>query len=298
MPTITIVIPNLNSPIIDQTLSALRAQAYDMTQVEILVVGLDEPGLVHTDSLVRFISTGRPAVPAVARNIGIRAAQGELICFTDADCIPGPNWLERLTSVVSDNEHINVAGGGVVFPTEHYWSLGDNVSWFHEFVVSAPSGTRDLLPSLNLCVHRNVIEQVGLFNEAYPRAAGEDSEWTTRMRRVGHRLHFVPQAIVYHQPRRSTLSDLLAHGYVYGRYSVKIQPQLADFLETPLVLRHWWTLLLLAPLLAVGATARIYSRNRALLAHLHAAPAVFFSKMAWCWGAVHSLLRRQYVVKA
>jgi GT2 family glycosyltransferase len=290
---ISVIIPNLNSPIIDRTLTALRAQQFDLSRVEVLVVGLDEPGLVQEDELVRLIDTGVPTEPARARNMGMRAARGQLLCFTDADCVPAPDWLQQLTAPLARDENA-VAGGSVTFPDDDYWTLCDNLSWFYNYLPGTPPREQQLLPSLNLCVSRRLVDEVGMFDERYPRAAGEDAEWSTRMRQAGYHLCFVPQATVLHLPRRATLRDLLQHGYLYGRYSVKIHPQFIQFLRTPAILRHRWSVLLLSPLLALAATAGIYRSQPQTRRYWRAAPGILLSKLAWCAGLARTLHEGQY----
>lgn len=290
MPRISIVIPNLNSPMIDQTLTSFRQQVFDLSQVEVLVVGLDGPGLVQEDALVRLISTGTPASPSVARNIGIRQAAGDLICFTDADCIAEPDWLAQFAAAFTDDA-INVVGGGVTFVSDNYWTLCDNLSWFHEYLTTTSPGTRGLLPTLNLCVRRKVIEAVGGLNEDYPKAAGEDAEWTTRIRQAGFELRFMPQSVIHHHPSRVSLADIWRHAYTYGRYSVKVNAAFADFLDAPFVFRSPWALALALPVLALGGTARIFARNLAVWPYMHTAPGILLSKIAWLMGAWQTLRR-------
>lgn len=288
---ISVIIPNLNSTMIDQTLDALRQQRFDLSQVEVLVVGLDQPGLVVEDNLVRFISTGKPASPARARNIGLAAAQGQLLCFTDADCLPTPDWLAQLADACTQ-PGVAIVGGGVIFTANNYWSQCDNVSWFHEYTIEARAGERPLLPSLNLCIKRSVYEQVGGFDERYPRPAGEDAEWTTRIRQAGYTLHFHPEIIVHHKPSRSSFESFIRHSYTYGLYSIKVTPAYADFLQTPFVLRRWWTLLMAMPLLALAITAKIYQQNRWVRQNYpHCAWGIYLSKIVWCLGAARSLYK-------
>ncbi|HIP72902.1 MAG TPA: glycosyltransferase [Anaerolineae bacterium] len=285
---ISIIIPSLNSHQVAQTLDALHGQQFDLAQVEVLVVGLDKKGLVKTDDLVKFLDTKTPVSPAVARNIGIRAATGDVLCFTDADCIPKRDWLEKITKPLQ-NADIFVIGGGVAFVSDNYWTLCDNLGWFYPFLATSPAGIRSLLPSLNLCVRRNVIETVGLFDESYPKPAGEDSEWTTRMRLAGFTLYFEPTAVVTHSPNRSDIRALWQHGYNYGRYSIKIRPDYINFLKTPIYLRKWWLVLLLAPLMAFQTSSQIVTKNISLRYYSYTWPGIFLSKMAWCWGAAYSL---------
>lgn len=285
---ISVIIPSLHSTYIDQTLGALHKQNFDLNQVEVLVVGLDKYGLIKQDKLVRFISTEVPVSPATARNIGIQYAKGDILCFTDADCLPDRNWLRELTRLFSHKIH--VVGGGVVFDTnKSYWNLCDNFSWFYDLLVSSPVGERHQLASLNLAVHRHVIETVGLLNETYPNAAAEDSEWTVRMRMEGYKLYFNPAAVVGHYPFRTSLTKLWWHSFTYGRYSVKVNPRFMDFLSTPVILRHWLWWALAFPLASVLITVKILWKNRTLPRIWLAAPGIFISKIAWSLGALSTL---------
>lgn len=291
---ISVIVPTLNSPLIDRTVAALRSQSVDPARVEILVVGLDEPGLVQTDERVRLIGDGGRASAATNRNRGMQAAQGEIFCFTDADCVPASDWLERITAPFAD-EQVYVVGGGVLFARSNYWSLCDNLSWFYQFLSSSPAGQRSHLPTLNLSIRREVYEAVGGMSALYPLAAGEDTEWTERMAQAGYTLHFVPDAVVTHMDRRTSLGALWQHGYRYGQYSPKIGYPTG---QTPthtsiwrLLPRRWWLMLLLSPLLASLATIRALGSHKVW----HAAPGIWVSKLAWCMGSAHTLRRRKIV---
>lgn len=295
-PLISVIVPTLNSSLIDRTIEALRAQTVDPDRFEILVVGLDELGLVQSDERVRLIDEGGRASAASNRNRGMVAAKGNVFCFTDSDCVPEPDWLERITAPYLD-EQVFVVGGGVRFEQGNYWSLCDNLSWFYQFLSSSPAGQRNHMPTLNLSIRREVYEAVGGMSALYPLAAGEDTEWTERMAQAGYTLHFVPEAVVIHLDRRTSLGTLWRHGYGYGQYSPKIGypgDQTANMNSTQtfverLLPQHWWLMLLLSPLLASLATLRVLRSHSVWPATL----GIWLSKLAWCLGAVHTLWRRE-----
>jgi glycosyltransferase involved in cell wall biosynthesis len=282
---VSIIIPNLHSPIIDRTLESIREQTYGLTDVEVIVVGMDKYEIVQKNELVYYYRTERPVSPAVARNLGIKVAQGEIICFIDADCVAAPDWLDVLIARYSDPS-VHVVGGGIDFPRDNYWTVCDNFSWFHEVLAIAPAGMRPYLPTLNLSLHREVVEQVGGMDESFPWPAGEDTEWTTRIRLAGYALHFEPNAVIYHHHPRNTLKQILKHAYYFGYNSVKVDPRYADALRTPPFMRHSLSVLLLAPLLAAGATGRVLVNLRH---YLHTLPAIYLTKLSWCIGAARRL---------
>ncbi len=285
---LSVVIPNLHSPVLDQTLAALAGQTWPREQTEVVVVGLDRYGYLAAYPWVRDLNTGTPTPPARARNLGVRATSGDIVVFLDADGIPAPDWLARLAGRFADPS-VNVVGGGVVFAWDApYWSVCDNVSNFHPFVTSAPAGERPNLPTLNLAIRRAVLDHVGLFNETYPKAAGEDTELMLRLRAAGYRLDFEPRAVVEHRQARVAFGQVWRKAHDIGYYSPRLDPRYRAYLDFPPPLRHPLALRLASPVLAAVMTARIY-RDRPALRRRAVWPGVFLAKLAWCWGAAQRL---------
>lgn len=282
---LSIVIPNLHSPIIDKTLQSIHGQAFDLSQVEVIVVGRDRYGLVREDALVRFLDTGHPVAPAVARNLGLTQATGEVVVFTDADCVAAEDWLPNLMSAYRTEPDRTVVGGAVGFDADNYWTLSDNISTFYRFLPFRRPGKRPHLPSLNFSARREVLEAVGGFDERYPQPTGEDTDLSFRLRRAGHALHFEPRAVVYHHPPRHSLGALLRHARDFGRYTPRMRSEYGDLIDWPAFLRQPAVVLALSPLLAAGVTARIFATNPELRRYWYTAPAIFLAKLAWCMGA-------------
>lgn len=286
---VSIVIPNLHSPIIDRTLQSIHRQTYDGEQVEVIVVGRDRYGLVREDTRVQFLDTGRPVSPAVARNLGLAHATGEIVVFLDADCVAAEDWLANLVSAYREGPYRTVVGGAVAFEADNYWTLCDNISSFYPFLPSQRPDQRGHLPSLNFSARREVLETVDGFDERYPRPAGEDTELSFRLRQAGHRLYFEPRAVVHHHPARSSFGALLRHARDFGRYTPRIRPEYADAIGWPAILRRPAAILALSPLLAAGVTARIFVTSPELRRYWYTAPAIFLAKLAWCVGAAQQL---------
>ena len=289
---VSVIIPNLNSAMIDRTLAALRAQEFDLSQVEVLVVGRDEPGLVGQDRLVRLIDMGRPRSAAANRNAGIAAARGEVFCFTDSDCIPAPDWLAKLTAPLLRGE-AQVVGGGVAFPAGDYWQLVYNLSMFHEFMPHLPPSTRPFLPTLNLAIHSNVVQAVGGMDEQLVR--GQDVDWTIRMALAGHVLNFEPEAIISHHPERYDFATVWRYWQRTGYYNIQNRLRYGAYLHTPGLMRSPVALRLLAPFIAAYATVRLFAGSARLMCYLRTMPAIYLTKFAWCLGAAQALCERRPV---
>lgn len=284
-PLVSVVIPNLNSPLVGATVAALRRQTLPAALLEIIVVGRDDAGLVGEDARVRKVEmAGRPSA-AANRNRGMAVARGDIICFTDADCLPAPDWLATLLADFADPA-VQMVGGGVWFAPGNYWSTCDHLSWFAQFLTSAPAGPRGHLPSLNLALRKSVYVETGGFDESFPIAAGEDTEWTARIAAGGTRLHFNPKARVTHAAQRHSLRAIWRHAYHYGRYSPKVNVGVRGGRDGfyRLLPQQRWALLILAPLLATLATLRTL-RWQPRPAAVLALPGIWLTKLAWCLGA-------------
>lgn len=284
-PNVSVIIPNRDSALINRTIQSVLSQSLSHRIGEVLVVGTDQHNILVERGPVRFVCTGDPVTAPVARNIGIRLATGSFLVFIDADCVAQPGWLEHL--LIAQSEGHRIVGGGVSLESNTYWQLCYNLSMFHEFLTTSPAGERQNLGTLNLCVAREVVDQVGLFDENLAR--GQDTEWTLRMRRYGHRLYFTPKAVVDHLPAITSLGAILRTWYTSGFFNARIRREYRDLMPLPPFYRFPPLLAISSPLIGLTVTAHIFARNLRLLRYFHTLPVIFLTKIAWCWGAARAL---------
>lgn len=279
---ISLVIPTLNDATLPRTLDSVIAQS--RAADEIIVVGKDEAGVCDRFPQVRFIDTGHPVCAAAARNRGIAAASGSILAFTDSDCIPATDWLAQHENAHSRGE--KVVGGGVFLAGSSYWAQSDNVSMFHEFVSFREPAYRPYLPTLNISVHRSVIEKTGGMDESLPTA--EDMDWSIRIRLAGFKLYFEPGAEVKHAPTRNAWSDISRHWHRTGHNAIRVRHRYPEEFRTPRFAARASALRAMSPLLALYATARVYS-SKALWRFLHYLPVVYATKVIYCFGAAKAI---------
>ena len=281
---ISIVIPSLNGTTLPRALDAIADQTRQPD--EVIVVGRDEAGVLKQYPHVHFIDTGTPLCAAGARNWGIKAAQGDVIAFTDADCIPAEDWLAQHEKCQIVGEKI--VGGSVALAGSNYWAQADNVSMFHDFVETNRPGYRRHLPTLNLSVSRNVFEKVGDMDESISGATAEDSDWSVRMRQAGYQLYFEPRAIVQHAPTRTRWGDLITHWRNRGRNSIIVRLRYSEDFKTPKFAKSAFWLLFLSPFIAAAVTACIYVKP-IFWRHWRYLPIVYVSKIVYCVGAADTV---------
>jgi glycosyltransferase involved in cell wall biosynthesis len=214
---VSVVVPTRNRPEkLRRCLAALREQDAELVVVD---DGSSEVELVAQivqkadGELVRLEGRG----PAAARNAGVSATAGEVVCFTDDDCEPEPGWVEALAAPVVDGEVECAAGRTVVAEgagaADRAWQA---IADYLQRVAAEPgSSSPGFAATCNLACSRQLLADLP-FDESFPAAAGEDRDWAARAaaRRASPR--FVPDALVVHRPDLDTRS-FLRQQYRYGR---------------------------------------------------------------------------------
>jgi GT2 family glycosyltransferase len=139
------------------------------------------------------------AGPAAARNAGAANGHGELLAFTDDDCLPAADWLVKLRREMLDDGADAVGGRVVNVVADDPWADASQIllDRLYDWYNANPADAR-FLASSNLLVRRAAFEAIGGFDTAFPAAAAEDRDLCQRLREAGRRLAFAPEARVLH----------------------------------------------------------------------------------------------------
>lgn len=209
---ISIVIPTHNrAALLRQTLAAAITQTYSDSEV-ILV---DDCSTDHTADMIRqdfpqvlYTRLEHNRGPATARNIGIHTATGDIIAFTDDDCVPPLDWLDRLADGYARYPSIAGVGGYLEAPEDllrsnalarYERSIGHDEYGARDSEVlggfDCPAGGAN-----NMSYRRAALLNIGGFDETFPFAAGEDADLKWRVCQTGAQLLYVPVKVTHLQP--------------------------------------------------------------------------------------------------
>ena len=216
-----------------ESLKALSEQTYRLLEVIVLPDGDDRIDCIAGLNALKVVPTGKVR-PAEKRNIGIAAAQGEIVAFLDDDAYPEPHWLENAVRYFGEPSIGGVGGPGVTPPGDGFLArAGGRV--YGNFLVSGNYRYRylggrvrldvDDYPSCNLFVRTDLLRKIGGYRtDFWP---GEDTLLCEAIVLGEHkRIVYDPWVLVYHHRRRLFLPHLRQLGrYGFHRgYFVKRFP--------------------------------------------------------------------------
>lgn len=187
-------------------IEALSRQNYPREKLQIIVVdngSIDQPEQLSSRFPgVEFLKEDRPG-SYQARNLGIQHARGEILGFTDADCVPAGSWVSNAVSRIAELNPAGLLAGAVKVVSKdlHHPNLPEMYEMTlayaqDEFVKRAHFGA-----TCNMFTNRTTFEMVGLFDADLN--SGSDSEWGRRVFAAGHPVVYAEEILVSHPARRS-----------------------------------------------------------------------------------------------
>ena len=241
-PQLSLIIPVYNDPAgIKQTLQSLVRQK-NALDYEVIVVDNDS-----TDKTSRVIKEFEENYPEfvsghseteiqgsyAARNTGIEHASGDLLAFIDADVTVEETWVADVHEIFQ-NSDVDYLGCNV----EMYIPDGENTFWArYDVAMGLPVEyyleTKQFAPTCALVVRREVVNDVGLFEESL--ISGGDKEFGKRVHNAGFTIDYSSQLVVRH-PVRPTFREHIskAKRIGIGQYQLWQQYDLAQHPLCPL----------------------------------------------------------------
>lgn len=211
-PFVSVIIPVFNdNERLKICLQALKTQTYPVDGYEVIVIDNnsqeDVQSIIDQLDYVILSYEKRPG-SYVARNTGLSCAKGEIIAFTDADCIPASDWIEKGVATLRSQSNIGLVAGRIDLfardskkpnPIELYESIALSFPQ-DKFVEDGKFGV-----TANLFTFKAVFNDVGLFDETLK--SGGDRQWGERVFAKGYRQIYADDVCVKH-PARDSWEDL------------------------------------------------------------------------------------------
>jgi len=171
-----------------------------------------------------------------ARNVGMNAATGDVIVYTDSDCEADEDWLYYLSLALVRSNHTGMGGPNLI---------PDEGSWVADCVGLSPGGpthvmiddrTAEHVPGCNMAYYTWAAKQVNGFDSQF-RKAGDDVDFIWRLQHQGYSIGFAPAAQVWHY-RRNTVPAYLKQQRGYGEAEALLKYKHPDHFNT-LGASHW-----------------------------------------------------------
>ncbi len=268
-PRVSVVVSSYRRPAqLARLLGALEGQTLDRDAYEVIAVD-NGSGLATQQVLdaarrdlalqLHTISHAHTLGPAGGRNRGWRQAAAPLIAFTDDDCVPAPDWLERLLSAASE---VGPASAETIIqgrtdPDPVQLAAARHTLFARIVSVQASDGRYE---TCNILYPRALLERLGGFDEAFlprgigARPVGEDTDLGWRARAAGALTRFAPDALVHHDVTQFGALGKLSHQTRWGGavHIFKVHPEAREILFRHVFWNVWHYMLLQVLLARLG----------------------------------------------
>jgi glycosyltransferase involved in cell wall biosynthesis len=203
-PEVSVIVPTRDRPrALAGCLASLERQhgpSFEIVVVDDASVDAAAVCAVADDAPRARLVRGRGRGPAAARNLGADAARASILCFTDDDCRPGPDWLDALVARVRQGAFVVAGPTRSEHGNDPYAAAAQTITnHLVEASADADGGRVTFAPTSNIGCRAEVPRSLP-FDGDYPLAAGEDREWCARVAEFGIEIAFEPAAWVMHAP--------------------------------------------------------------------------------------------------
>ncbi len=242
--SVSAVVPTFNSArTLEQCLASIRSNR-TRYKYEVIVVdaGSNDATLETARRYADKVLMASSNAPRINRQQGVDNSLGEVICFTDSDCVVPEDWIEKLVDGLlrlnhQDPQVVGVGGGNV--------PLLENPSFMEKAIAKAMRSplvsfrARNTAlyrrqcqvrhnPPLNSALFKWAIQMVGGFDEEQGYG-GEDMALDAKLVGRGFKLYYLPEVLVYHR-HRANFKAFVWQMYKLGRASVRIRRKFKGYL--------------------------------------------------------------------
>ncbi|MBL7071376.1 MAG: glycosyltransferase [Candidatus Omnitrophica bacterium] len=206
---ISVIIPVYNGEkTISKCIESLVHQGYPKDKYEIIIVdnnSRDKTAEIVRKYPIRYIKEEKTQSAYASRNAGMKCAKGDILAFTDSDCVASPDWLRNGIEGFRGANIGCVAGGIECHEPQGY--VGRYLC--KRKIISQEENPPDMpLPyakTANAFYARGVFAKIGFFEEKW--ISGGDADYSWRMQlETKYNIKFCPDAVIFHKHRSTVLS--------------------------------------------------------------------------------------------
>jgi GT2 family glycosyltransferase len=215
-PRVSVVVCSYNGGrTLEQCLRSLLALDYPDYEVILVDDGStdDTPVIAARFPSVRAIRQATNRGLSVARNVGLHAASGAIVAYTDSDCVADADWLALLVEQLQRSGAAAV-GGPNLTPEDGQLAACVAACPGQPMHVLESDQVAEHIPGCNMAFRREALEAINGFDPEY-RKAGDDVDVCWRLQQTGYWITFAPGAFVWHH-RRQTPRAYLRQQAGYG----------------------------------------------------------------------------------
>lgn len=253
-PSIAVVVATRDRPVrLRWLLNALQEQTLPPADFEVVIANdgrspstrrvLEQHPLRGTHRLMAVAAPPGQVHPGAMRNLAWRRSSAPIIAFTDDDCRPASDWVERALS--ASRAHPGAIVQGTTLPDPDEAIVGEAAPWVRTLDVSPPSPWTE---TCNIAYPRQLLEQLGGFDDQM--RVGEDTDLGMRALAAGARLMAEPRMLCYHAVEEQSLAQAVLRSARWRDLALLAR-------RHPQVRRHMWGRIWWKPEHAALATAAV-----------------------------------------
>ena len=222
-PFFSIIIPTYNRPQrLASCLEAIALLDYSRDLFEVIVVDdgsktpLDDVVTPLKDKIQIELLRQENAGPAAARNKGAEIAKGKFLAFTDDDCQPRPDWLNKLAEGFKNNPDAMIGGKTINALENNLFSTASQklIDYLYDYYNPA-KGKGAFFASNNIAMPAANFKALNGFDVSFPLAAAEDRDFCDRSN-LKYPMLYLPEAQVNHYHNLGLATFWKQH-FGYGR---------------------------------------------------------------------------------
>jgi glycosyltransferase involved in cell wall biosynthesis len=215
-PRVSVVVASYNG---DRTLKSCLESLEKLNYPDYEVILVDDGSTDSTPEIIKGFKSIRNIRQnnmglSVARNMGIHAATGEIVAFTDSDCRADEDWLYYLVGDLLNSKFTGIGGHNFLPPEDSPVAAAVMASPGGPAHVMLTDRLAEHIPGCNMAFYKWALDEIGGFDAIY-RKAGDDVDVCWRLQQNGYRIGFSPAGFVWHH-RRATVKAYLKQQQGYG----------------------------------------------------------------------------------